>query len=268
MPYDGSGFFTRSYNWTADKLALIKITSVRHDAEDDNFATALNQVLLRNGVVAMSGDLKLGGNKITGIGAGAVGAPSLSYSGDATSGIYFPAAGVTGVVAGGIERARAHSTGFSTPAGQKLGAGTATPRTTFDADGVSSLQAIFEDTAFTAFAATGVINFDVLNAAVAIFSLDAVANFSFNVRGDGSTTLDSIMAVNQTVTMAVEVPQGATAYYCTTITVDGAAAAQLKWFNGGTPTQGNVSGIDVYTITVFKRAAGVFWVRASLAQVK
>lgn len=267
MGYDGFGNYTRVTSWAADKLAAIKITAARHDLQDDDYATALNAVMLRNGVTAMGGNLKLGGNLITGIAAGTAGVPSISASSDATTGIYFPAAGVAAIASGGVERARANSTGFNIPAGQLLGVATNTPRTQLDVVGVSSVRAVFEDTTYSAAALTGAFNVDVITAVLYIFDTNAAGNFSFNVRGDGANTLNSIMAVGQSLSISIEVPQGVTPFFCTTITVDGAGPSQLKWFNGA-PIAGNASGIDVYTITVYKKAANTFYVRGSLGQVK
>lgn len=246
MPYDGSGNFTRAYNWVADKLAAIKIQAARMDGEFDNYATALNQVLLRNGVAPLTGDLKLGANKVTGIAAGAVATPSLTFSGDATTGVYQPSAATIAAAISGVEQARFTSLGLSV-------------------GGITSIHGAFESAVIAAAALTGNVHLDYKTGALFINTANAVANFTFNVRGNGTTTLDSMMLVGQTLTLAVEAPQGATAYYCTAITVD-SAAATVKWF-GGAPTAGNVSGIDVYSITVIKTAAATFSVRASLAQV-
>lgn len=267
MPYDGFGNFTRDYNWTADKLAAIKIQSARMDAEFDNYAAALNQVVLRSGVTAFSGDIKVGGNKITGVGAGAAATPSIQYSADATTGIYFPAAGQFGITAAGVLRFACTSVGAYIPSGQSFGVGTTTPRTALDIAGIGSIRTMFEDATLSATALTGTVHVDAKTQAVVVYSADAVANWSFNIRGDGVTTLDSIMAVGQAATFGIEVPQGVTAYYCTTITVDGAAVSQLKWFGGTAPAAGNPSGIDVYSITVIKTGAGTFKVRASQIQV-
>jgi hypothetical protein len=111
MPFDSVGNFTRNYNFTADKNAGIKIRSDRVDAEFDNYAVALNQVLMRDGRVAMSGNLSLAGNTLYGVGAGSVGIPAIRFSGDVTSGVYLPAAGQVGLVAGGVERFKVNSTG-------------------------------------------------------------------------------------------------------------------------------------------------------------
>lgn len=267
MPYDGFGNFTRSYNWTADKVALIKIQAARMDGEFDNYATALNQVLLRSGVAAMTGDFKAGGNKFTGIGLGTAGAPSLSVNGDTTTGLFFPTTATVALAGGGVERFRTTPTGAAVPSGQLFGVGTSTPRTQLDVVGFSSVRGIFEDTTLSASALTGTVNLDAVTAGVIIYSANAAGNWTFNVRGDAANTLNSIMGIGQSLTFAIEVPQGAAPYYCTTVTVDGAAPSQLYWFDGA-PTAGNASGIDVYTITVIKTAAATFKVRASQAQVR
>lgn len=268
MAFDGFGNFTRVHSWVADKLATIKITAVRHDEEDDGFATAFNAVVLRNGVAAMTGNLKLGGNLITGIGGGSAGTPSLSYNGDTTTGVFFPSAGVMAFSAGGVERARANSTGFNIPSGQLLGVATNTPRTQLDVVGIASFRSSFEDTVISAAAATGTINFDVTTSPLIMLTSNAAGNWTFNVRGDAANTLNSIMAIGQTLTLAAEVPQGATAYYCTAITVDGAAPAAVKWAGGGAPAAGNISGVDIYSIRVTKTANATFQVRASQSQEK
>jgi hypothetical protein len=104
MPYDGSGNFTRNYNWVADKNAAIKIQATRMDGEFDNYATALNQVVMRSGITPFTGPIKMGGNTIIGVGSGIVSSPGIQFNVDATSGIYAPSAGTVGLVAGGVER--------------------------------------------------------------------------------------------------------------------------------------------------------------------
>ena len=47
---------------------------------------------------------------------------------------------------------------------------------------------------------------------------------------------------------------GATAYYPTAITIDGAAQT-VKWQGGTAPTAGNASSVDAYSYTILKTAA-------------
>lgn len=70
MPYDGNGNFTRVMNWEEDRLNDIEIVSDRHDAEDDNFAAGLNIAFCRDGRATATGNFKMGGLKITGLGDG------------------------------------------------------------------------------------------------------------------------------------------------------------------------------------------------------
>lgn len=268
MPYDGAGVWTRSYNFTQDKLNLIKIQSIRMDGEFDNYASGMNQVFLRNGVVPMGGTLKLGANPISGIASGMLGTPSISYAADPTTGFYLPSAGAMGMVVSGVEVARAIPTGLGVAgilAAGAVGVNTIAPRTILDVSGLSSVRGVFEDVTISAAAITGVVNIDAITQAVIELTANAAANWTFNIRGDSTTALNTVMAVGQSLTLAVEVPQGTTAYYCTAITIDGVAPSQVKWF-GGAPVAGFVSGLDVYTITVIKTGNATFLVRGSQAQ--
>lgn len=68
MPYDSQGNFTRVMNWQDDAANAVPIVASRHDDEDDNFAQGFNEVLCRDGRAAMTGALKMGNFKITGLG--------------------------------------------------------------------------------------------------------------------------------------------------------------------------------------------------------
>jgi hypothetical protein len=61
MPYNGSGTFIRNYNWVNDKNAAIPITAPRMDADSNDFANGLSQVVTRDGQGAATGILKISG---------------------------------------------------------------------------------------------------------------------------------------------------------------------------------------------------------------
>lgn len=273
MPYDAFGVFTRSYNFTADKIAAIRIQSIRMDGEFDNYATAMNQVMMRSGVTTMSGNLKLGDNSVTGVAAGSAGAPSISPYINAASGIYFPDANTIVFVSNGTETGRIAITGFTTSSlsCSNFGVGVAlgSIRGNSDFRGITSFQSIREDALIDATALTGAVNIDAVltastAASVTVFTANAVGNFTFNIRHNSLASLNSNMGIGQVLSLAIEVPCGGTAYYCTAITIDGSAPSQLKWF-GGAPAGGYVSAINVYTITIIKTASATFLVRASLS---
>lgn len=102
--------------------------------------------------------------------------------------------------------------------------------------------------------ATGTNNVDVLTASVYYYNSNATANGTINVRGNSGTTLTSILPTGASLTVAVIIQNGATAYYPTSFTVDGSAITP-KWSGGTAPTAGNATSNDVYTYTITKTAA-------------
>ena len=112
---------------------------------------------------------------------------------------------------------------------------------------------------------TSNINMDLLTSAVRLDTAAASANFTVNLRGDGSNSLDSVMDNGDSYSVAVITKQNATAYYNTTVQVDGTTVTPV-WQGGEAPTEGNVTSNDVYTFTAIKTASSTFTVLASLTQ--
>ena len=110
---------------------------------------------------------------------------------------------------------------------------------------------------------TGTINVDGLAGAVRNFTANQTANRTVNFRGDSSTTLNAVMAIGESMTFAIMMAQGSTAYYLNAYQIDGAAVTP-KW-QGGAPTEGTASGIDTYSFTIIKTADATFTVLASVA---
>lgn len=111
---------------------------------------------------------------------------------------------------------------------------------------------------------TGTINFDCLTQAIEYYTISQTTNRTINFRGDGSTTLNSMLANNESITVSVVTTQGSTAYYLNAYQIDGVAVTP-KWQGGSAPTAGNASGLDVYTFTIIKTASATYTVLASLA---
>jgi hypothetical protein len=136
-------------------------------------------------------------------------------------------------------------------------------RTTFNGQG--KIQSVAEKVTTEATAATGTVNYDVLTQAVWNFTDDASANWTLNVRGDGSNSLDSIMDTGESITIAHLVSQGATAYYNSAVQIDGNSVTP-KYQGGSAPSAGNASSIDVYSYTIIKTGSATFTVLASQTQ--
>jgi len=95
---------------------------------------------------------------------------------------------------------------------------------------------------------------DLISGAAHYFSSNTTTNFSVNFRGDGSNTLNSVLGVNQSVSVALAVKNGATAYYPTSFQIDGTSVNPV-WSGGSIPTAGNASSTDTYLFTILKTAA-------------
>ena len=109
------------------------------------------------------------------------------------------------------------------------------------------------------------IDFDTQTQGVVLSTAAADANFTVNLRGDGSNSLDSVMDVGESITVAYISKQNATAYYNTTVKVDGTGVTPV-WQGGAAPSAGNVTSNDVYTYTAIKTAASTFTVLAAQTQ--
>jgi hypothetical protein len=60
--------------------------------------------------------------------------------------------------------------------------------------------------------------------------------------------------VGQSVSLALMVTNGTSAFYPNVFQIDGTAQS-VKWIGGTPVTGGNASGIDVYTFNIIKTAA-------------
>ena len=136
-------------------------------------------------------------------------------------------------------------------------------RVTFN--GAGKIQQLAEKVTNSATAATGTVNYDVITQAVLNYTTDASGNWTLNIRGDGSNTLNSIMDTGESITVAHIVSQGATPYYNSAVEVDGSSVTP-EWQGGSAPTAGNASSLDVYTYTVIKTADATFTVLAAQTQ--
>jgi hypothetical protein len=115
------------------------------------------------------------------------------------------------------------------------------------------LRAPEERFTVSAIAATGTIQFDALTQGALYYTTNASANWTLNVRGDGSNTLNSILATSDAITVSFLVAQGGTAFRHTALTIDGNAQTVI-WSGGTAPAAVNASGVDAYSFTIIKTA--------------
>jgi hypothetical protein len=101
MAFDGSGTFSRIYNWVTDRINGVPITDTRMDGEMDGMATGLTNCITKDGqsttlaAIPFALGVKLGN--------GAAATPTLNFISDTSTGFFHKSAGVIGVSASGVE---------------------------------------------------------------------------------------------------------------------------------------------------------------------
>jgi hypothetical protein len=176
------------------------------------------------------------------------------------------ATGVTGTLAianGG--------TGANTLAGANIAVTTAA--STFSAtqtfNGTTSTAAakftnITELANIVAGAPSATQTFYINSGAVQYYTSNAANNWAINVAFSSGTTMNTAMAVGDSISFTMMTTQGSTAYYNTSVQVDGTTSGvTTKWQGGTAPTSGNASGIDSYTYVIIKTASATYTVLAS-----
>ena len=136
-------------------------------------------------------------------------------------------------------------------------------RATFNGQG--KIESVAEKVTTAATAPTGTIAYDVLTQAVLNYTTAASGNWTLNVRGDGSNSLNSIMDAGESVTIAFITNQTGTAYYNSAFQIDGSSVTP-EWQGGAAPTAGNINSLDTYSYTIIKTADATFTVLAALTQ--
>jgi hypothetical protein len=134
--------------------------------------------------------------------------------------------------------------------------------------GTTKVAQLLETTTISTSAVTATQNYDVItNGAVTYVTASNTSNYTLNVRGDGSTTLNSIMSTGQALTIAHLVTNGGTAYYLTQLQIDGTTSGvTTEWQNGTVPSSGSINSVDIYSITIIKTGNAAF--TAFAAQTK
>ncbi len=132
-------------------------------------------------------------------------------------------------------------------------------------NGGGKIQNLAEKVTIAATGTTGTVNFDVVTQAVLYHTSASAGNFTVNVRGDGSTTLNNIMDTNESVTIAFLTTNTGTPYYNNAFTIDGSSVTP-EWQGGSAPSAGNANSVDVYTYTIIKTGSAAFTVLAAQTQ--
>jgi hypothetical protein len=173
---------------------------------------------------------------------------AIAYGGTGatTSGAALAALGAIGLANANTFTARQTMSGSATDVGIKL---------------TNAIEAV----TLSATAATGTINYNALTQSNLWYTTNASGNWTLNIRGDGSTSLNTLLAVGESITVVFQVTNGATAYYQTAFQVDGNAVTPT-WQGGAAPAAGNANSVDAYAFSVIKTGVATFAVRASVSR--
>ena len=131
----------------------------------------------------------------------------------------------------------------------------------------ASLKNAIEFSTHTASAPSATIQYDVTTQSVHYYTTSAANNWTVNFRGNATTSLNTLMATYDALTVVVLATNGATAYYNNAITIDGVSFTP-KYQGGTAPTSGNASSIDAYSYTIVKTGSAAFTVFAAQTQFK
>ena len=112
---------------------------------------------------------------------------------------------------------------------------------------------------------SGTFNHDVLDYGMIYrTSANMAGTFIFNLRGDGSTTFNSLMHIGQSAVFTAYTGSNNASYYLTDFQIDGSSITE-QWNGGSAPTAGTASGTDVYTFNIMKTADATFTVFATFS---
>ena len=107
------------------------------------------------------------------------------------------------------------------------------------------------------------LNIDLENGMVHHFTTAETAAATPNIRVSSSVSLNSMMAIGETITLSVITTAGANGFSANW-TIDGAAVTEA-WNGGSAPSAGGSSGKDFYTLNIIKTADATFTVLANVS---
>jgi hypothetical protein len=119
-----------------------------------------------------------------------------------------------------------------------------------------------ERISFFGIGASGTIDYNITNQSILYYIGNAGSNWAINFRGSEGVSLNSIMAIGQSVTAVFLANQSATPYFNNAVRVDGTTYTPA-WQGGAAPTSGTANGTDLYSYTLVKTNEFSFAVFAS-----
>jgi hypothetical protein len=225
-------------------MSEIRVNKLINEAGTGSVELTQGATLPSGKTLSGAGDLN-----ITGI----VTAASGSYSGNLSVGGVLTYEDVTNIDSLGIVTAR---TGIKVLAGGANIVGVTTAASGVDLNGT-----LKEKVNITAGKLSDNLNIDLANGMVHVFTTAESTTSVPNIRVDGSTSLNSVMAIGESVVVTLITTANASAYSAN-MTIDGVARTE-RWIGGSAPSDGGSSGVDIHTFTIIKTADSTYIVIAN-----
>ena len=154
----------------------------------------------------------------------------------------------------------------------RLGIGTSNPSRTLDIQQIGGISfnagLTFEDCQVTGSGLSGTVNHSVDSDNARYWSGAASGNWTYNIRYNSSTTLDSKMSNGETINVSYITPVGGSSYYQSGFQIDGQGRT-VQWVSAHPPVQGGgreasddaaTTGFDVYSYAITKYSGNAFYV--------
>ena len=159
----------------------------------------------------------------------------------------------------------------------RLGIGTSSPSRTLDIqqEGGISFNAgiVFEDCQLTGSGLSGTSHHSVEADNARYWNGAASGNWTYNIRYNSSTTLDSKMSNGEMICVTYITAVGGSSYYQTGFTIDGSSKT-VQWVDQHPPVQGGgreasadpaTTGFDVYSFAINKYSSNNYYILGSHA---
>jgi len=264
MSFNGTGTF--NINSTGQPIVTgTIISSTMMNALTADLGTGLSTCITRDGQSTPTNNIPMGGFKLTGVGLATATGDALSY-GRAATVTNLTATGTLAVT--GVTTLATSLSGVAQLTSGVVAASNAFTQT-LTMVGSTTVQAmkafnIVEPETISAIAATGTINLYPSNPSILYYTTASSGNFVLNVAWSSGTSLNSVLADGECVTVVFKNTNTGTPHYCTSIQVDGTTSGVTTKWQAAAPTAGNANALDIYTVTVTRVSTGVFNVLASL----
>ncbi len=123
--------------------------------------------------------------------------------------------------------------------------------------GTGSVQQVLEKAVLVTEPLTGESTIDLKKGSLIFYTTDATGSFTFNLRGDAATSIDSLLKPGKSITITMLCTMGGSAQVLpgtNGLKIDGVGQT-IKWLNNTTPSAGTANAINVYTFVIIRNAS-------------